>query len=682
MATLTHQTTCPMDCPDTCALEVTVKDGRIETIRGSRSGAHPTVRGFICDKVTHFDRRVYGALRLQTPLRRAGKKGSAQFETISWEEAIATIAARFREIIARHGAEAILPYHYGGSNGYLTDGGMDEFFFARLGASRLARTLCATPATEAANAVYGKMPGVAFEDYPAAQCIVIWGGNPKASNIHLVPFLREAKRKGAFIAAVDPKNNFSSDEIDLHLPVYPGTDLPLALGLIHEWNKSGKLARAFLSEHAHGLETLLAAAAEWPIEKAAAVARVPLADVRKLAEVYSSTSPAVLRIGWGLERNRNGARAMVALLAIPALLGKFGVRGGGYTLSNSGAAKLDTAKMFGNVSWNAREINMTRLAAALAGTGGDMADQHGDGSAVLTPPVQALFVYNANPVASAPDQTGIERGMMREDLFTVVFDQVMTDTAEFADIVLPATTFLESDEIRRGYGAYIVGGARPVIQPQGQARPNAAVFAALGRAMGFQDEPFFWDANTLLRKTIEAISIAGKSVDAATIEKGGVVRYDFPGGAPVQFSTVFPQTPDKKVHLAPEKFGKNPYYFENVTDKKYPLAFITPATSRSVSTMFAETNIPQLRVMLHPADAATRGISPGDLVRVFNDMGEIVCPAEVSARVREGVASMPKGAWRKASRNGKVSTALCPPHTQEVGGGACYNDARVQIARA
>ncbi len=682
MATLTHQTTCPMDCPDTCSLEVTVKDDRIESIRGSRATGHPTVRGFICDKVTHFDRRVYGPTRLHTPLRRSGKKGSAKFEPITWDEAIATIATRFREIIAQHGAEAILPYHYGGSNGYMTDGGMDEFFFARIGASRLARTLCAVPATEAASAVYGKMPGVAFEDYPAAKCIVIWGGNPKASNIHLVPFLRDAKKNGAFIAVLDPKNNFSADEIDLHVPVYPGTDLPLALGLINEWNKNGELAHEFLKEHAHGLGTILAAAAEWPLEKAAATARVSLADARKLAEVYAAASPAALRIGWGLERNRNGGRAIVALLAIPALLGKFGVRGGGYTLSNSGASKLNTAKIFGNVPWNAREINMTRLAAVLAGTGGDMADQHGDGNAGLKPPVKALFVYNANPVASAPDQTGIERGMMREDLFTVVFDQVMTDTAEFADIVLPATTFLESDEIRRGYGAYIVGGARPVIQPQGQSRPNAAVFAELGRAMGFKDEPFFWDSDTLLRKTIEAISIAGNPVDTATIERGGIVRYDFPGTTPVLFKTVFPQTPDKKVHLAPAKFGKNPYYFESVADGKYPLAFITPATSRSVSTMFAETNIPQLRVMLHPSDAAARGISSGDTVRVFNDMGEIVCPVDVSARVREGVASMPKGAWRKASRNRKVSTALCPPHTQEVGGGACYNDARVQIEKA
>lgn len=681
MATQTHTTTCPLDCPDTCSLEVTVRDERIDSIRAARTTDHPVTRGFICDKVAHFDRRVYGDARLLYPMRRTGAKGSGAFTRISWEEAIGAITSRFREIIAQYGAEAILPYHYGGSNGYLTDGAMDELFFARLGSSRLARTLCATPATEAALAVYGKMPGVAFEDYPQAKCIIIWGGNPKASNIHLVPFLREAKRNGAFIAVIDPKNNFSAGEIDLHIPVYPGADLPLALGLIHEWNRQGKIAKDFLAQHSTGAEKLLAAAAAWPIERAAATARIPLEAARKLAEVYAAASPAVIRIGWGLERNVNGVRAIVAVLALPALLGKFGVRGGGYTLSNSGAAKLDTAKLFGSVPWNTRELNMTRLAAILAGTGGDMAHEHGDAETPLAPPVKALFVYNANPVASAPDQTGIERGLQREDLFTVVFDQVMTDTAEFADIVLPATTFLESDEIRRGYGSYIVGGARPVIQARGEARANADVFAALGRAMGFADEPFRWDAGTLRINTLKAISLVGKPIDIAKIEAGGIARYDFPGVTPVQFSTVAPQTPDKKIHIAPQQLGAEPFHFQEIVSAKYPLAFITPATSRTVSTMFGETNLPELRITLHPADAAARKIAAGDTVRVFNDLGEVICRAEVSARVREGVASMPKGAWRKSSLNGNLSTALTPAHTQVMGGGACYNDARVEISR-
>ncbi len=682
MATQTLPTTCPMDCPDTCALEVTVSEGRVQAIRGSKDPAHPLTAGFICDKVAQFGKRVYHEDRLLYPMRRAGAKGSASFERVSWDEALGTIAARLRQITARWGAEAILPYHYGGSNGWLTDGAMDEFFFARLGASRLARTLCATPATEVALAMYGKMPGVAFEDFPRAKFILLWGANPKASNIHLVPFLKQARRNGAFIAVVDPKRNFSADEYDLHLPVFPGADLPLALAMIRRWRERDELDTEFLQQHTDGLEPLLAQAEAWPLERAAAAARVPAADIARLAEIYALSSPAVLRAGWGLERNRNGGQAMAAILALPALLGKFGMRGGGYTLSNSGGAKFDTKKLFGDMPWATREINMTRLGAVLAGRSGLMDAGHGDADVELKPPVQALFVYNCNPAVTAPDQESVLRGFDREDLFTVVFDQVMTDTAKYADVLLPATTFLEADEIRRGYGAYVMGGGRPVIDPCGEARSNPDVFAALGRAMGWSDPPFHWDAVTLRRKTIESVTLAGKPVDPAPIEAGGFVRYDFPGGAPVQFVNVMPQTVDKKIHLTPAVLGPRPYHYEPVTSEKYPLALISPATSKMVTSMMGEFNFPELRVMLNPADAAARHIAPGDTVRVFNELGEVVCRAEVSARVREGVASLPKGAWRKSSLNGKTSTALCPAHTNVVGGGACYNDARVQIARA
>ncbi|MGH9792377.1 MAG: molybdopterin-dependent oxidoreductase, partial [Candidatus Acidiferrales bacterium] len=364
MATQTEtvRTTCPMDCPDTCGLEVTVADGRIEKISGTRE--HPVTAGFICDKVAQFASRVYHEDRVLYPLRRIGPKGGrertgapqqARFARINWDEAIAEIAARFADIRAHWGGEAILPYHYGGSNGFLNDGLLDDLFFARIGASQLARTLCAAPATAVALGMYGKMPGVAFEDYPRAQCIIIWGANPKASNIHLVPFLKQARRNGAFIAVVDPRRNFSAAEADLHLPVYPGADLPLALAMIRLWSQRGLLDRASLAQHAAvpppalalseadvssrptsgGLDALLAAAAEWPLDRAAAAARVPASDIERLAETYAAASPAVIRCGWGLERNRNGGQAIAAILAMPALLGKFGVRGGGYTLSNS-----------------------------------------------------------------------------------------------------------------------------------------------------------------------------------------------------------------------------------------------------------------------------------------------------------------------------------------------------------
>lgn len=658
-------TSCPMDCPDTCALQVSVENGRATSIRGVADSS--LTRGFICDKVAQFTRRVEHAERLRYPLRRRGPKGSGEFARITWTDAIAEIATRYRQICERWGGEAIWPYHYGGSNGFLNDGFLDDLFFARLGASRCGRTLCAVPATMVATGMYGKMPGVAFEDYPAAKFILIWGANPKASNIHLVPFLKEAKRRGATIAAVDPIRNFTDVEVDWHLPIYPGSDVAVALAMIRIWNHTGLLASDFLAQNADGLEALLAAAEAWSLERAAAAARVTASDIQRIATLYAESSPAALRVGWGLERNINGAQAMAAILAMPALLGKFGVRGGGYTLSNSGGAKLDTKQIFGDVPWATRELNMSQLGELLLNGG--------------TPPVKGLFVYNCNPVATAPDQNAIIRGLQRGDLFTVVHEQVMTDSALYADIVLPATTFLEHYDVRRGYGNYVVGGVRPVIPAAGEAKPNEEVFALLGRAMGFRDEAFKWDSPTCVRRLAGALKIAGKPANVDAILAGRQQRYDFPGALPVQFKTVFPQTPDKKIHLTPGELGPRPFFFKEIRDAAHPLALLTPATSRMISSTFGEWNYPELRVELHPDDAAARDIREGDAVRVFNLLGEVHCKARINSRLRPGVAAMPKGAWQRSSKNGQTGTALCPAHVQVTGGAACYNDARVEIAR-
>ncbi len=658
-------TTCAMDCPDTCALEVVVEDGRIQRISGSRE--HSPANGFICNKVSRFAERIYHPDRILFPLRRSGPKGTGAFARISWQEAVAEITSRFREILQQWSGEAILPYHYGGSNGLLGDSFLDEFFFAKLGASRLARTLCAAPTTEVATGMYGKMPGVAFEDYRHAKFILLWGANPKVSNIHLVPFLRQAKKNGAFVAVVDPLRNFSSREVDLHLPVFPGADLPVALALIHLWKETGKLDREFLREHADGLTPLLEQAEAWPVERAAAEARVAPDDIRTLAQMYAAASPAVLRCGWGLERNRNGGQAAAAILALPALLGKFGVRGGGYTMSNSGAAKLDLKKVLGEYSWQTRVLNMTQLGALLNGE--------------LEPPIKALYVYNCNPAATVPDQNAVLQGLAREDLFTVVHEQVMTDTAKYADVLLPAPTFLEQREIKKAYGSYVVGGVQPAIPARGEAKPNEEVFAALGRALGWRDQPFSWDTSTCMRKVARALTLAGRPADAALFEAGESQRFDFPGSAPVQFQTVFPQTPDGKIHLTPAALGAEPFRYQPVAHEKFPLALVSSANSKMISSTLGEFNYPELRVTLNPQDAAARSIAEGDAVRVFNQLGEVVCRADLSDRLREGVVVIPKGAWRKSSRNGRTATALCPATISEVGGGACYNDARVEVEK-
>jgi anaerobic selenocysteine-containing dehydrogenase len=292
-----------------------------------------------------------------------------------------------------------------------------------------------------------------------------------------------------------------------------------------------------------------------------------------------------------------------------------------------------------------------------------------------------LFVYNCNPAATVPDQDSVLRGLAREDLFTVVSEQVMTDTAPYADILLPATTFLEHFDIRRSYGAYVAGGTIPVIPPQGEAKPNDWVFAALGRAMGFADSPFGWDSATCQRKIAEALTLANRSADPAALAAGKCEPYDFPGPRPVQFKTVFPLTSDGKAHFASPALGPRPYEFHPVKSDVYPLALITPSNSKMISSTLGEFNYPELRSTIHPRDAAARGIGEGDTVRVYNELGEVVCRAELRESVREGVVSMPKGAWRKSSLNGMTGAALCPATVNQVGGGACYNDARVDVTR-
>ena len=659
-------TTCPMDCPDACALEVQVDDGQVVSIGGRHD--HPNTSGFICSKVANFSRRLEHPDRLLHPLRRTGEKGEGRFEEISWESAIAEISTRFETTKQQWGGEAIVPFHYGGSNGMLTDGLLDALFFDRLGASRLDLTICAVPTTEVARGMYGRMPGVAFEDFPQARFIVVWGANPKASNIHLVPYLRQAKRNGAFIATVDPRRNFSQEEVDLHLGLRPGTDLPMALAMIDLWRREELLDAEFLKQNALGLEPLLQAAREWSLDRAAEVAGVPVDQIELLARTYAEAEPALLRCGWGLERNRNGGQAVAAVLAMPALLGKFGVRGGGYLMSNGGAKKFAGEKLLGrSENGQRRSLNMTQLGRWLNDD--------------LDPPVKALFVYNANPVATVPNQNAVIAGMKRADLFTVVSEQIMTDTARYADLVLPATTFLEGWDLRAGYGSYILGGVPPVTEPMGEARTNQRLFTDLAAAMGWVDGPFGWSDEELVRRATEVTDLAGKAPAVERMLEGLNESYDFPGPSPVQFDTVHPRTVDGKIHLTPPVLGSQPFAFLP-PDEDYPLALISPASGKMISSTFGETNCPELHLDIHPEDAGPRGIDSGDAIRVSNSLGRVECRAQVSDRVRPGVVSMPKGAWQKASRNGATSVALCPDHLNIVGGAACFNDARVEVERA
>lgn len=655
---------CTMDCPDTCSLDVEVTDGKITAIRASE--LNPTTSGFICSKVGSFTNRVYSPDRILYPMKRVGTKGSKNFERISWDQALKEITDRYRAIIQQFGGEAILPYSYGGSNGILGQDTSDKAFFAKLGASRLERTVCSAPTTAAALGMYGKMPGVAFEDYPKAKLIIIWGANPKASNIHLVPFLKKAKANGARIVVIDPRLNFSMREIDLHLPVYPGMDLPVALAMIHYWDTHNLLDKDFLDRHTLDKEILLDKASAYDFDQASSISGVNAKDIEKLANWYAETNPALIRLGWGMERNKNGGQAAAAILAMPALLGKFGVRGGGYTLSNSSAAKLNDSKLVDSVAWTSRNINMNQLGNVLLEE--------------KNPPVKALFVYNCNPAATVPNQNAVLKGLEREDLFTVVFEQVMTDTAVYADIILPAVTFLEQEEIKKAYGSYALQYLGPVIDPCGEAKSNEEVFAMLGRSMGWNDEAFQTTTEGYMKRVAEALGGFGRKITLDELRENKILFYDFPGKYPVQFENVFPWTQDRKIHLAPDALGSHSYELQNdESNGNYPFALISPSISKLISSTMGEYNYRELFVSVSPEDAQSRKLKTGDAVRVFNQYGEVHCKLRIDDSIRSGVAMMPKGAWRKSSLNGLTATALAPD-TLGTAGGACFNDARVEIA--
>jgi anaerobic selenocysteine-containing dehydrogenase len=656
----TVRTACPLDCPDACTLDVTVENGRVQKIDGGDD--NPVTRNFICAKVRRFDERVYGEDRVLYPSVRQGSKGGGTYGRVTWDEALDLIARRMAEIKASDGAEAILPYYYGGSNGLLTQNTNDAELWRRFGTSRLATTICAAPTSAAALGLYGKMATVVYQDYPQAKLIILWGVNPTASGIHLVPFIKEAQAAGATLVVIDPRTTSLAKAADLHLAVRPGTDLPVALALHRVMFEEGHADQAFLDAHTHGWERLRDAARPWTIERAAAEAAIDPAALRRLADLYVASSPALVRCGWGLERNRNGGNAAAAVLALPSVGGKFGVRGGGYSMSNSLAFGLKAAAWIDTPEPATRLVNMNHLGRALL--------------EYSTPPVKMLFVYNCNPLATAPDQNRVLQGLQRDDLFTVVFEQVYTDTARFADVVLPATTFLEHYDLAKSYGPITLQLVRPVIQPVGEARTNPDVFSALAERLGVgqaEDE-----TETLMR-------ITGRMprVGAEVVERG--VATPPHGGTPIQFVDVFPLTPDRKVNLFPESIaGDAPAglygYQPDPGTERFPLALISPATEKTISSTLGELRERAAVLHIHPDDAAPRGIEQGDPVRAFNGLGELHCPANVTADIRPGTVSFSKGVWRKNTYNGSTSNALAPDSLTDLGGGACFNDARVQVA--
>jgi anaerobic selenocysteine-containing dehydrogenase len=656
----TVQTSCPLDCPDACSLDVTIERGRLVRIDGNRRAT--STGGYICGKVRRFDRRVYHEERIQYPAVRTGRKGKASFDRVTWDEALDLIAARMRQARDAFGAESILPFYYGGSNGLLTNELEDARFFRRLGASRLARTVCAAPTTLAATAMYGKMAGVAYPDYEDARLIIVWGCNPPATGVHLVSHLKKAQKLGAKLVVIDPRLTPLARQADMYLPVRPGTDLPVALAMIRELFERGRADETFLAAHASGAAELRRAADPWTVERAAAEAGLPAGDLQTLADWYGTTSPAVIRCGWGQERNRNGCASTLAILALPAVGGKFGVRGGGYTMSNSSAWGITQDDLVGVPAPSTRIVNMNHLGRAL--------NEYRD------PPISVLFVYNCNPLATMPAQNAVRRGLERDDLFTVAFEQVMTDTAAYADVVLPATTYFEHYDISKGYGAYHLQVVQPVIAAVGEARPNHEVFRDLGSRLGLTD------ASDDIGEAGALIEVLPKLPPALADALGdGRVASGPAQGRPIQFVDVMPKTADERAHLYPTLHAsRDPYHYaSDPATPAFPLALISPASEHTISSTLGELRPGVARVKIHPEDAGPRSIGEGDTVRIFNDLGDVHCEADVTPETRPGTLALPKGLWARSTLNGATGTALVPDTIEEMSGGACFNDARVQI---
>jgi anaerobic selenocysteine-containing dehydrogenase len=476
--------------------------------------------------------------------------------------------------------------------------------------------------------------------------------------------LKDAQKAGARLVVVDPRATSLARQADLHLAVRPGTDLPVALALHRYLFEHGHADDTFLAAHTTGAEALRERAAAWPLDRAADVAGIDPGQLLQLAELYVAVTPALIRCGWGLERNRNGGGAAAAILALPAVAGKFGVRGGGFSMSNSSAWGIKASSWMNDTPEPpTRLVNMNQLGRALL--------------EYDNPPVEMLFVYNCNPLATMPDQNRVLLGLQRRDLFTVVFDQVFTDTARYADVVLPATTFLENYDIARGYGPISLQLVRPAIEPVGDSRPNAEVFSDLAERLGIGSAET--ETETLLR----VVGRIPEAIGSELMDRGSVTPPY--GGAPVQFVDVFPLTDDGKVHLCAEALDREApgglySYRPDPGTERYPLALISPASEKTVSSTMGELRERAGVLHMHPTDAGARGLSQDDPVRVFNELGEVHVPLGITSDITPGTVSLAKGLWRKSTYNGATANALAPDTLTDLGGGACFNDARVQVA--
>ena len=678
-----HKVVCPHDCPDTCVMTVRVEDGRAVEIGGDTD--HRFTQGFLCAKVNRYLERVYSPDRVLHPLRRVGRKGEGRFKRVTWDEALREIADRFQRVIAEHGPQAILPYSYAGNMGLLSFGSLDRRFFQTLGASLLARTICASAGSAGLKATLGRSLGPDPESLVHARLIVAWGANVVSSNVHLWPFIEEARRRGATLVAVDPYRSKTAEHADRHLALYPGTDAALALGMMHVIFRDGLQDQDYLDRHTQGATELRERAAGWTPARTAEVTGLAAADVEWLAEAYARTRPSAIRINYGLNRHAGGGMAVRTIACLPAITGAWRDVGGGVLLSTSGTfpLKTDALERPDLTPPGTRTLNMSQLGRILT-----------DGR--LDPPVKALFVYNSNPAAVAPEQEKVHEGLRREDLFTVVHELFQTDTADFADIVLPATTALEHYDIHKAYGHLYLSLSRPAIAPLGECKSNTEVFRLLAGEMGLQDPCLFESDEALARQAFDWSHPHLEGVTFERLEREGSLRLSVPDPyAP--FAEGGFKTPSGKCELMAPKLadeGLDPLagYVpprEGPTSnperaRRFPLAFISPPAHHFLNSTFSAQPTFVRResepfLTLHPEDAAARGVRDGAPVRIFNDRGSFQAEARVSDAARKGVVVGLSIWWPKMCPGGRNANAVTGQELTDMGGGATFYDALVEV---
>lgn len=669
----TRHSVCALDCPDTCGLLVNVENGVGSKLRGDPT--HPITRGFLCGKVAKYLDREYSPQRLLYPQRRIGAKGEGRFERITWDEAIGAIAERLGRIAQEWGSESVLPYSYAGTMGKLNGSGMDRRFFHRLGASRLDRTICSNAGMAGIQVSVGSRFGMEPEQFRHSKLIIAWGANVLGTNVHLWPFIVEARRNGARFYVIDPVVNRTGKAADRVFGIHPGSDLALALGLMHVILRDGLEDREYIEKAAIGFVSLRERVGSYTPERVSGLTGIPAEDIVSLAREYATMRPAGIRLNYGVQRSERGGAAVQAIALLPVLTGGYQEVGGGLQLSTSEGFQFNTSALERPdlQPEPARLVNMSELGRVL---------NHLD-----DPPVKAIVVYNSNPAAIAPNQSEVIRGFKRDDLFTVVLEQFQNDTADYADILLPVTTFLEHTDLYLAYGHYYMQLARPALPAPGETKPNVEIFRLLAKAMGFTDSCFDDSEDDMIR---QALASGHPFLDGITLERleaEHFVRLNLPSPF-LPFAEGTFARPGGKVDLGADTLDYVPpdesRFGTPELVAKYPLELVSAKNDDSMNSTFGnrpEVDAQTSFAYLHTEDAKPRKIETGDRVRVFNGRGSYIATANVNGVVRPGVVRVPSVRWGKLSEGGMGINVLTSPKLTDIGGGATFYSCLVDVEK-